>query len=364
VRSLTTVLSQSAGVDRRNVLVVAADVEAAGFDDRRGALFYKELLSRLHSVPSVEAAAVSMYPPLSGSDGAWTQNVGLDGQAPAAGADTVYFNTVSAGYFRTTGMTLIRGRDVADSDDANAPPVAVVNDALARRFFHGQDPIGRHITIGRDQSRRNLQIVGIVSDAKYQRLQEAPRSVAYLSWEQQRGGNMFVEVRTADAAAVAAAVRREVRAIDSVVPLQLQTVADRIRESLVTERALAALAALLAATAAALACAGLYGLLAYGVARQTKEIGIRLALGARRADVTARVIRECLVLTAVGVAAGLAAAVASGRFVRALLFQITPADPAAIAAAGAAMFAAALAAGLLPARRAARIDPVSALRND
>ena len=279
-RSLYGVLSRTAGVDRQ-VLVVTADAEAGGYEDERAAGYYQQLLERVRNVPGVAAASISMYPPLSGGDGAWTQNAGIDGAAPGTdAASVVYFNTISSSYFRTTGMTLLRGRDIADSDIATAVPVAVVNEALVRRFFSGQDPIGRQITFGRDNSRQTLQIVGVVSDAKYQRLQEEPRSVAYLPWLQQRVENMFLELRAGSPAAVAEAVRREASSIDGVVPVHLQTVDERIRESLVTERVLATLAALLAGAAAVLACAGLYGLLAYS--RGPPDARDRPAPGARR----------------------------------------------------------------------------------
>jgi putative ABC transport system permease protein len=261
-------------------------------------------------------------------------------------------------------MTLLRGREVSETDGPNAPAVAVVNETLARRFFPGQDPLGHQLTIGRDKSRRNFQIVGLVSDAKYQRLQETPRAVAYLPWLQQRGGNMFVEVRAANRTAAAEAIRREVRALDATVPLTIQTVAERIRESLVTERVLASLAALLAAAAVALACAGLYGLLAYGVSLRAREIGVRLALGAERRSIVTRVLAESAVLAAIGIAVGLAAVLALGRFVGGLLFQITPSDPASIGAAAAFMFAIACLAGLGPAWRAARVNPVIALKSE
>jgi predicted permease len=363
LRSLNTVLSQTAGVDR-NVMVLAADVEAAGYDEERAAGFYQQLLERLRAVPGVDAASISMYPPLSGGDGAWTQNVGVDGQPPAAGAaGTVYFNTVSSGYFRTIGMTLLHGRDVTDSDAAGGDPVVIVNDTLARRFFPGRDALGHHVTIGLDKSRQNLQIVGVVSDAKYQRLQEEPRSVAYLPWRQQRSiANMFVELRAGSPAAVAGAVRSQLREIDAVVPMHLQTVEERIRESLVTERVLATLATLLAGVAALLASAGLYGLLAYGVARRTREIGLRLALGALPRSVTAQILAESLILTSAGVVAGLGAALALGRFTSGLVFQVAPGDPISIAAAAALMLAVACLASLPPAWRAARIDPVLALK--
>ncbi len=295
-RSLYTVLAQSAGVDRQNVLVLAADVDAAGYDEERAARFYQELLERVRQVPGIAAASLSMYPPLSGGDGAWTENIGIEGAQPIPGSITVYFNTVSSNYFGTTGMTLLRGRDIADGDHESAVPVVVVNETLARHFFPGQDPLGRRITIGRAQSRKDLQVVGLVSDAKYQRLQEAPRAVAFLPWRQQRGDNMFIEMRVTPRASVSELVRREVRALDVVVPIHMQTVADRIRESIVTERVLASLAGLLAAVAAVLACAGLYGLLAYGVSRRTREIGVRLALGAERRAVVLGVLSESVVL--------------------------------------------------------------------
>jgi predicted lysophospholipase L1 biosynthesis ABC-type transport system permease subunit len=222
--------------------------------------------------------------------------------------------------------------------------------------------MGRQITIGRDKSRKDLQIIGLVSDAKYQRLQETPRAVAYLPWQQQRGDNMFIEMRVAPRASVSDLVRREVRALDAVVPIHMQTVADRIRESIVTERVLASLAGLLAAAAAVLASAGLYGLLAYSVSRRTREIGLRLALGAERRAVVMGVLWESVVLALIGIAAGVAATLALGRFAQGLLFQITPADPVSLAAAATLMFIVACLAGLGPAWRASRIDPVVALK--
>jgi predicted permease len=274
----------------------------------------------------------------------------------------VYFNTVSSNYFGTTGMTLLRGRDIGDGDHESSLPVAVVNETLARHFFQGQDPLGRQITIGRDKSRKDLQIIGLVSDAKYQRLQETPRAVAYLPWQQQRGDNMFIEMRVTPRTSVADLVRREVRALDAVVPIHMQTVADRIRESIVTERVLASLAGLLAAAAAVLVCAGLYGLLAYNVSRKTREIGVRLALGAERRAVVLRVLSESVVLALTGIAAGVAATVALGRFARGLLFQVTPADPVSLAIAAALMLVVACLAGFGPAWRASRVDPVIALK--
>ena len=346
------------------MLVLAADVEAAGYEDERAAAFYQQLLERVRNVPGVAAASLSMYPPLSGGDGAWTQNVGIDGAPPVRAPAPVYFNTVSPHYFRTTGMTLLRGRDIARRRPRR-PPCRWWSST--RRWRAASSP-GRIRSAGRSPSAatraaQNLQIVGVVSDAKYQRLQEEPRSVAYLPWLQQRAENMFVELRAGSPAAVADAVRREARSIDAVVPVHLQTVAERIRESLVTERVLATLAALLACAAAALACAGLYGLLAYGVARQTREIGA--APGARRRPARRdhEVLTDSLVLD-VHRRRRRARPRAGARPFRARTGVPDRARrPVSIAAAAVLMLVVAGPGERVPAWRAARVDPVVALKN-
>lgn len=374
VRSLLRVLAQDAGFDRHRVLVLATDPKAAGYQAAALAGYYDRLLERLRALPGVEAAALSWYPPISDQDGMWSQSIAVDG-VPLAPIATrfVYFNAISPRYFEALGMRIVRGRDFAAGDSASAPRVVAVNESLARRFFPGQDPLGRRITIGRNASRRDLEIVAIVSDAKYQRLQEEPRSIAYLPCAQLgemiAGENLHAEVRTAASmAATAQQMRRAAGDLDPRVPIRVETVDDRIRQSLVRERIIAFLASGLGAAALTLACAGLYGLLAYAVSRQTYEIGLRLALGANRRVVLWLVLRECLVLALLGTAAGLAASLALGRAVRAFLRQLAPFDPVsptdwlALAAATAVMIAVAALAGLVPARRAAQVDPAVALR--
>ena len=297
VRSLNGVLSLTAGVDR-SVLVLTADAEAAGYEDERAAAYYQQLLERVRNVPGVAAASVSMYPPLSGGDGAWTQNVGIDGAAPIADAGgVVYFNTVSSAYFRTTGMTLLRGRDIADSDNASAMRVAVVNEALVRRFFPGQDPIGRQITIGRDTEpaepadrRRGLgrQVSAAPGGAAQRRVsavapaadrEHVPRAARRLAGSRGRGGPpRSAQHRRGGAGAPADGRRAHPR-----------VAGHRARAGDARRAACGA--------AAILACAGLYGLLAYTVARQTREIGLRLALGAHPRAVTTKVLTDSLVLT-------------------------------------------------------------------
>ena len=365
IRSLDRTLSQDAGVDRQRVFVLSTDAEAAGLSGERLTLFYAQLLERLKGMPGVESASLSQYPPISGEDGAWTQSIAVDGASvPAApGASTVYFNTISPGFFRTVGMRLVAGRDFGASDGPESSRVVIVNESLARRFFPGQNAVGRLVTIGRSTSRQDLRVVGIVQDAKYQRLQEDTRSIAYLPYVQHPPENLFAEVRvTTPNAAVCESIRGEVRHLDAVVPLRLETVSDRINESLVSERVMAILAAVLGLTAMVLACAALYGLLAYAVGRQTREIGLRLALGAEPSTVLRMVMTDSLGLIGIGVAAGLVASLWSGKLANGLLFQVSPRDPVSVLAAAGIMLAVACLAAFVPARRAARVDPVVALR--
>ena len=368
VRSLQRILAQDAGFER-NILVVSNDAVAAGYSDERLAVYHAALLERLQAIPGVESASLSGYPPISDEDGAWTQSVSVDG-APIVQDQTryVYFNGITPGYFRTLGIRVLYGRDFSDSDRPSSKRVVIVTESLVRRFFPDINPIGRLITIGRDERRRDLEIIGVVSDAKYQRLQEPTRRIAYLPVAQLPrsvwGSNLVAELRVAGpVSSVADNVRREIRAVDSTVPIRIQTVNERIRESLVTERVIAVLATTVGLTAMALACAALYGLLAYTVSQQTSEIGLRMALGADRATVLWMVLRQSLVLGAAGVAAGLAASIALGRLARNVLYEVSATDPLALAAAGGLMLFIALCAGFLPARRAALVDPVVAIKS-
>jgi predicted permease len=368
VRSLQRVLAQDAGFEQRNLLVLSTEAMAAGYKDARLTTFYAGLLERLGTLPGVESASLSWYPPISDDMGHWTQSIAVDGAPVQPGGERyVYFNAVSPEYFRTLGIRLLRGRPFAPADTDAAPNVVIVNESLARRYFGADDPVGRRISIGRHTSRQDLQIVGIVSDAKYQRLQEITRSIAYLPcaqlFEMTAGVNLVAEIRAAGgAAAVSERLKREVHALDAGVPVRIETVADRIDASLVRERVIAILAVVLGLSALTLACAGLFGLLSYAVSRHTREIGLRLALGATRTTVLWTVLRESLAVAAFGIAIALPAAAVLGRFARALLFQITPLDPVSLLGSSVVMLALAACAGLIPARRAARLDPAVALR--
>jgi len=379
-RSLQRVLGQEDGIDRDRLLVVATDPAAAGYAGDRLGGFYDRLLERLRALPGVEAASVSKHPPISDQDFARTQSIEIDGVAlPRGSAGRVYFNSASEEYFRTLGIRILRGRDFLAHDTASATRVVAINELFARRFFAGQDPLGRRISIGLNENRRNLEIVAVVSDAKYQRLEETPLSIAYVPRAQATdilAGNLYAQIRArgtlgpgrrsfSGGGSLPESLRQAVRDVDPRVPFRIETVDDRIRQSLVRERVTALIAAALGVTALTLACAALYGLLAYAVSRQTYEIGLRLALGAERRAVLWLVLRECLVLALAGTVAGLAASVALSRYVRSsFLYEISPTDPVALAAAALLMITVAALAGSLPARRAARVSPVVALKNE
>jgi predicted permease len=368
-RSLGRIVSRDAGFDRHGVLVVLTDAIAAEYRGPRLREYYEALLRGLSSGAGVESVSLSQYPPISDQMGSWTQSIGVDGgplEAETAHERSVYFNGVSPGYFRTLGMRLLQGRDFIASDAESAARVVVINESLARSAFQGRNPIGHRISIGRAAARKDLEIIGLVPDSKYQRLQEPARRIAYVPFAQLpdllAGENLVAEVRVNDTRAARAAVVRMARELDPVVPVRVETIDGRIRESLVRERVMAMLAAALGGAALLLACAAVYGLLSYSVTRRTSEFGVRFALGASRADILTLVLRGSLIVMAGGLAAGLAAAASLGRFARTLLFEVQPLDPASFATAAAILVTVTGAAAILPARRAGRVDPVVALK--
>ena len=371
-RSLTRVLGQGAGLDGRRLLVVVPDAVAGGLPDAAIGGFHATLLERLRATAGVEEAALAWKPPISYPGGSWTQTIGIDGGPGTLSTTTpaVFFNSVSPGYFSTVGMALRRGRDLAANDTTGAPIVTVVNETLARRYFPNQDPVGHRISIGLTPALQNVEIVGVVQDAKYRMLQEPQQSIAYLACDQHapmRSGsnrNLVAVLRVPPGVLTADAIRETARRVDPRVPIRVESVADRIRESTLNERVLATLAGGLGTIALVLACAGLYGLIAYAVSCHQREIGLRMALGARPRSVLWMVQRESLAIVGLGIVAGLAATFALGRFIRTLLFEVTPADPVSLAGASAVMMVVAALAAYVPARRAASLDPIAALKRD
>jgi predicted permease len=266
-------------------------------------------------------------------------------------------------YFASLGLPILRGRDLLAQDQRASQPVAAINETMARAVFPGRDPIGARFAFAGD--RQPIEIVGIVKDARYGSLRERVAPMFYQTFTQARTGRgqMTLHVRTANAASVAPAVLREMQVLCRDVPtFEMQTLASQIDASLLEERLIATLCGFFAGLALLLASIGLYGLMAYAVARRTNEIGIRMALGAQRAEVIWLVLREVLALVGIGLASGIPMALAAARLISGSLFGLTAADPFTLAAATLAMLTMAALASYLPAYRAARVDPMNALR--
>lgn len=276
-------------------------------------------------------------------------------------------NVVSPGYFRTVGIPVLLGREFEERDRAGAPKVAVVNEAFVKRYFRGQNPLGRKLSFGGPKDLLDIEIVGVVKNQKNASLREELKPFAYTPYAQSEDlpPLTFYLLGDRDEAALGPDVRQVVRELDANLPLfQVQTVTARREEALELERTVARLAASFAGIATLLAAVGLYGLMAYGVARRTREIGVRMALGAERRRIFGLVLKEAFLYLAIGLAAGLPLALWLGRFLESQLFGLTARDPAILVFAIVVLMLAALAATFVPARRATRVDPVEALRHE
>jgi len=369
VESLRHLMAEPPGFDPDGVLTAEINLPARRYPTSASRTqFYASLLSRLASLPGVSTAAIVTPLPFS-SDSVSTRLtvVGRD-QAPADRPRSLYY-AASAQYFRTMHIPLRRGRLLSEGDTREAPPVAVINESFAARVFPGEDPLGRRLRIGvsaDDGDPDTFEIVGVVGEVHQGNLARPTEPEVYVPQAQHTWGWTAVVVRTTvEPQALAATVRREVSRLDpELAVIATATMRDRLASSLAAPRFVAALLSLFAGVAAALAGIGLYGVLATTVVRRTGEIGVRVALGARVADVLRPVVGEAARMAGVGIAAGVAAAIGLTHLMAALLFGVGPRDPRTFLAVAATLFAIAVAAALVPAWRAARIDPAVALRRE
>jgi predicted permease len=293
-------------------------------------------------------------------------SITVDGYVPQRqGESDCHTNEISADYFRTLGIPLIVGREFTAADDTAASKVAIVNESFVRHYLPGQNPIGRRLGRGDATSPRDIEIVGVVKDSQYGGMRDERRRVFYQPHRQfRRQSSLYFYVRTGvEPEGVVGAVRREVAALDSNLPIrEMKTMEAQIGQNIFAERMLSVLTASFAGLATVLAAMGLYGVLAFNVARRTREIGIRMALGANAARVRGLVAGEVGAMLVIGTAAGCAAAASAGRLVRSILFGLEAWDPLVYIAAAGVLWLIALAAAYLPARRATGVDPVIALR--
>ena len=360
VRHLSNLRHLDLGFQRDSVLLVTLNPRGSGYDRYRLSRLYQDLLGRLQAIPGVRSATLSGVTPIDGGGASRFANVEGFQEKPA---DRRYLslNWVGPKYFETLGTPLVAGREF-QFEDASRSRVAIVNQAVARHYFRGSSPIGRHVAF--DGEDMPYEIVGVVGDAKYLDLHEAaPRTVYLNSFQEGRISSQFA-LRTNVAPALAvAAVRQAVRDVLKTVPVtKVTTMADQMDASIVPERLIAALSGMFGTLGAALAAIGLYGLLAYTVARRTTEIGVRMALGATERDVTRMVLKSALGLACAGLVVGVPFAVWSKRVAASAVENLPMETALPIAFAVVAMIGVALLAAYVPARRASRVHPMEALR--
>ncbi len=365
LRSLRNASAIDPGFDPSGVLVFSIDLGPQGYEPARSASFYVDLQQRLEALPGVEAASVASRLPLSLGGG--RQGLRVVGYEPGPGEDMeVHSSFVGPGYFETMRTPLARGRGFAVADGPGAPGVVVVNEAFVRRYWPGRDGLGERLVAGDRTGEKTLEVIGVARDGKYNSLGEEPTPFVFYPHRQLHRDEMSVIVRSSgDPAALAPAVRREVAALDGRLPVfDVKSLEAHLGTALFPVRAAATLLGLTGALALLLAAIGLYGVLSYAVALRTREIGVRVALGAGRADVGALVVGRGLRLAGAGVALGLVLALGVTRFLAFLLYGTSPLDPLTFAAIPALLLAVALVAAWEPARRALRIDPAVCLREE
>ena len=367
VRTLVSLTSQEMGFESSRVLVGNLDLRRTGITPAERLAMFTRVREALNAVPGVEAAANSFVTPVSGST--WKLAIQVP-DYPANDRMGVLFNGVSPGYFKAMGTPILVGRDIAESDRQGGPGVVVVNEAFAKKYFNGENPVGKTFTIlGFTATRpdRPMEIVGMVADTKYQRLREAAQPIMYGAFAQEREHNSGsrIAIRTAGAPMQSRnAIVQAIAGVNKDIAIDLKPLDEDLGANVLQERLVATLSGCFGVLALLLAALGLYGVMSYTVTRRRNEIGIRMALGAEPGSVVSLVLKNVAMITVAGLIIGSLAAVGTGRFINALLYNLAASDATMIVMTAVTLAAAAAIAGYLPARRAARIDPMAALREE
>ncbi|QOY86594.1 ABC transporter permease [Paludibaculum fermentans] len=360
-RTLQNLQNVDPGFRREGVLLVDVDGRSEGYKDERLLALYKDLPERVRRLPGVASASIASHTPLSGST--WSEAAVPKGQVLPE-KDNAIFVAAGPRFFSTMQTRLVAGREFTERDDGEVR-VAIVNEAYAARHFPGRNPIGEHLMATVAKPARDLEIVGVVANVAAGALRRASHPTVYVPFFQQPPRSAALEIRASGSLAqVAEALRKELQPAFPSSPLEVRALSEQVEQTLVQERLMASLAGGFGVLGLLLACAGLYGLLAYSVARRTKEIGIRVALGARPQGVQWMVARGALRLIGIGVLLGLPAAWAASRWVGSMLFGLSTTDPKTIMVSVVLLAAAGLLAAYLPAQRAARVEPMTALRHE
>ena len=361
-RTLLNLRTSDLGFRPENIVLLTLNPSRSGYKQADSEALFETLLQRTESLPGVRAAALSDMSPLSG--GMRAEDITVPGHLSQGEREPNNgFIHASPGYFRTLGTPLLQGREFTDQDRKGTQPVAIVNERFVAYYWPGQNPVSRHFKWGGDV---DVEIVGLAKNAKYQEMREEPQITIYIPLAQRPKEQLTLEVRTTGATSdVVTQLRQLVRSIDPKLPLyDVKTLDAQVDQALATERLMAALSTFFGGVATFLAAIGLYGAMAYTVARRRREIGIRIAVGARSGDVLKLFLGESLVIVTAGIACGVVLAYAASRLLKSLLYGLQPDDGATLLAAAVLLFVVGAAAAIIPARRASRIDPSVALRNE
>ena len=363
VRSFTKLVAVHPGVAVENLLVVEIGLNPREYQRVYPVSVYQELLERVRGVPGVVSATLGADFAI--SSGGWWKSIWVEGQ-PAEKRQMAAFNVVGPGFFSAVGIPLVRGREFSPRDAVGAPKVVIINEAFAKQYFSGQDPVGQHLGDEGEKSTFKYEVVGVVADSRSIFLKNAAEPFFYqpLLQDEWGAGDVVLHVRTRGSLALMTdRVRAEVRAFNPHLPVRdLTTLAERLSLAQRPDRMMAILASFFGSLALLLTAMGIYGVIAYEVGRRTKEIGVRLALGATPHKVLGMIVRETLVLVAGGAALGVPLVLVCTRVLKSMLFGVEPQDPGTVVVCIGVLSMAGLAAGYLPARRAALLEPVSALR--
>jgi len=365
IRSFIRLQSVSPGFDTQSILSLRLSLAGSKYAPAPARInFYRRLEERIRALPGVESVGAISELPLSG-DLAWTP-VWVEGYIPRPGETVVQSDVHTAGgdYFRAMGIPLISGRLFRDNEDSGS--VAIVDESFAEHFLPGQDPVGRRLRLGTQSSESSwITIVGLVKSVKQYGLDARPRITCYFPHDQLPRASMYMVARAESTSGLLAAITGEISALDSDLPVyDVGTIEQRVAGSLGRRRFSMMMLGAFAFVALMLAVIGIYGVISYSVAQRTHEIGIRVALGASSGQVLKLVLRQGLLLGALGILLGLAGALALTRLMSGLLFGVNATDPATLGAVSLLLAAVALVAQLIPARRAARVDPMVALRHE
>ena len=362
IRTLANAQSVDPGFSARSGILAAIDLLPAGYDQARGLAFDQQLVERVREIPDVRSATLIQRMPLGfGSGSSWF--ISVDGYAPAANEELlVNYNRVGDEHFRTLGIRLLEGREFTRRDTTDTPGVAVINETMARRYFAGRNPIGGRIRVGT----RTMEVVGVAHDGKYSSVTERSRPFMYVPLTQwYRADVVLVATTRGDPGRVVPALQAAVRSLDANVPLfDVRTIEEHLEISIFMQRMIASMLGAFGSLALVLATVGLYGVLATMAVQRTSEIGMRMALGARRFDITTLILRQAFGMIGLGVAIGLVAAFGATRLFASLLVGVSATDTLSFAATTALLLIVGLVATYLPARRAASISPLIALRHE